>query len=396
MRRERRFDALFNGVDAQPLWKKQRERDQYLREPDRRNRQDEARRAKETTNDECLDEYTEHDGGGETNDEAKEVVQLERRNDQQHCEAGGHRAEIALSEVDDPIGAIHECNTCRNQRDTGSNQCAVDDDAGGGGERLPQHGDREQRGAGREASPMVVRRCDPRDHVAHKSPEHPATRRTPAAPISSALASDGGVTFGMSSIASSPATSPRQSASERREQLLDAAADLLVERGLVGFNMESLAARAGVSKALPYRHFDNADDALVALYRREIDDLAVRIAAAVRSAEPGDAMVRAAVHAYFDAVAARGAVLALLAGAGSTVPDLADGGRQAPSGVADLLAVAYGLRGRRALVLASIVTAAVTAASDAWGRGDASRSVCERVAVDAVIGGIHAVVDGVA
>ncbi len=184
----------------------------------------------------------------------------------------------------------------------------------------------------------------------------------------------------------------RQRASERRAQLLDAAADLLAERGVAGLTMEALAARAGVSKALPYRHFDNADDALVALYHRELDDLAQRIASAVRSVEPGDATIRAAVHAYFDAVAARGAVLARLAGAGSPVPDLA-GGREAPQGVAQLLTAAYGIRGRRVVVLASVVTAAVTAASDAWGRGDAGRSVCEQIATHAVLGAIHEVID---
>lgn len=184
----------------------------------------------------------------------------------------------------------------------------------------------------------------------------------------------------------------RQRAVERREQLLDAAADLLVERGVGGFTMEALAARASVSKALPYKHFANAEEALVALYRRELDDLAERIAAAVRAAKRGDPMVRAAVGAYFVAVSERGAVLARLAGAGSVIPDMVDG-REAPRGIADLLHAAYGLKGRRAVVLAAVVTAAVTAASDAWGRGDASRTLCEQVAADAAIGAIHAVID---
>ena len=33
--------------------------------------------------------------------------------------------------------------------------------------------------------------------------------------------------------------------------------------------MERLAAEAGVSKALPYKHFDNSEQVLAELYRRE-------------------------------------------------------------------------------------------------------------------------------
>ncbi len=43
--------------------------------------------------------------------------------------------------------------------------------------------------------------------------------------------------------------------------------------------MEGIAARGGVSKALPYRHFDNADDVLMALYQREMALLAERVTA---------------------------------------------------------------------------------------------------------------------
>ncbi len=177
----------------------------------------------------------------------------------------------------------------------------------------------------------------------------------------------------------------------RREQLLDTAAELVLEHGLLGFTMEGLAAAAGVSKALPYRHFANAEAALVALHDRELGRLAQRILDAVAAADPGDAMLRAAIAAYFDDVEERGDLLNVLAGAGSPLPEIAAGGlRPAPTYVAQLLTRAYGVRGRKALVLAALLAGLVTAGSDAVGRGDASRRTVERLTTDAAIGAVHA------
>lgn len=178
----------------------------------------------------------------------------------------------------------------------------------------------------------------------------------------------------------------------RRTQLLDAAADLVIQHGLLGFTMEGLAAAAGVSKALPYRHFANAEAALVALHDRELGRLAQRILDAVAEADPGDPMLRAAIAAYFDDVEERGDLLNILAGAGSPLPEIAAGGmRPAPTYVAQLLTRAYGVRGRRSLVLAALLAGLVTAGSDAVGRSDAPRRMVERLTTDAAIGAIHAV-----
>src|SRR4051812_44173490 len=102
---------------------------------------------------------------------------------------------------------------------------------------------------------------------------------------------------------------PRLPKMERREQLLDAAASIIVERGVAGITMERLAATAGVSKALPYAHFENADEVLAELYRREVTELGVAIVARAASAGPGIDRLIAAMHAYFDFVEARGAIL---------------------------------------------------------------------------------------
>ncbi len=178
---------------------------------------------------------------------------------------------------------------------------------------------------------------------------------------------------------------------DRREQLLDTAAELVRDHGLMGFTMEGLASAAGVSKALPYRHFANADAALVALYRRELVRLTAAIFAAVDGIGEGDAMMAAGVHAYFDHVVERGELMQALVGAGSPVLDLAADGRSAPGFIIELIRRGYGLRGRTAVVLASLVGGLVIAGSDSMARGDAARSTVERTTVAAAIGAVHAV-----
>ncbi len=53
-----------------------------------------------------------------------------------------------------------------------------------------------------------------------------------------------------------------------REALLDAAVDLVVERGIEGVSLRELARQAGVSSAAPYRHFPDKDALLRAVAAR--------------------------------------------------------------------------------------------------------------------------------
>jgi AcrR family transcriptional regulator len=90
--------------------------------------------------------------------------------------------------------------------------------------------------------------------------------------------------------------------------------------------MERLAESAGVSKALPYKHFDNVQHVLVALYRRETSALGRAIWRALSAAGPEDDLVRISVRTYFDELAARGPVLTALSPPGAAVPASADPG----------------------------------------------------------------------
>ena len=61
----------------------------------------------------------------------------------------------------------------------------------------------------------------------------------------------------------------RLTATERREQLLDATKAIVAERGFHAVSIEAVAREAGVSRPIVYGHFDDLRGLLEALVRRE-------------------------------------------------------------------------------------------------------------------------------
>lgn len=55
---------------------------------------------------------------------------------------------------------------------------------------------------------------------------------------------------------------------QRRESILDAARDILVDRGVDTISMPEIAARVGVSRQIIYLHFHGIDEVLEAVYDR--------------------------------------------------------------------------------------------------------------------------------
>jgi AcrR family transcriptional regulator len=104
----------------------------------------------------------------------------------------------------------------------------------------------------------------------------------------------------------------RLSAADRREQLLDVAAKILLDSGFRALSMESVAERAGVSKGLGYAYFKNADDLAIALYDREVGEVYRRVEQAVERADSFEARIRASIRAYLNVGRERGAVIAIL------------------------------------------------------------------------------------
>ena len=85
----------------------------------------------------------------------------------------------------------------------------------------------------------------------------------------------------------------------RRQQLLDATAELVAARGFHSVGIAEIGAAAGVTGSAIYRHFDNKQEMLVAVFDRVLDDLLRGARAVVESASGAhtvlDALVRAQV-----------------------------------------------------------------------------------------------------
>ena len=160
---------------------------------------------------------------------------------------------------------------------------------------------------------------------------------------------------------------------DRRRQLLDVAAALLVDAGAGAVTMERLADRAGVSKALPYRHFPDADAVLVALYRRETSAIGVHMLRALEGADRDADLVRLGVRAYFDALVPRRDVLVALTSPGRAIPALADPDDVATRFAASLLERFHGLDRARAKTVAGMVQGAITGAAGTVLAGAGSR-----------------------
>ena len=95
------------------------------------------------------------------------------------------------------------------------------------------------------------------------------------------------------------------SAADRREAILDAARSAFAERGFHETSLDSVAERAGVSKALLYEHFSSKRELYVAMLEMHVHELVERISGAVAGAEPGEPRMRAGLEAFFGFVEER-------------------------------------------------------------------------------------------
>src|SRR3954449_12612355 len=111
----------------------------------------------------------------------------------------------------------------------------------------------------------------------------------------------------------SPETdSPVLRHAERREVVLDAAAEMVAAGEIDLVSMEAVAERVGVSRALIYKHFANRHELLQAVYEREAAHLHQRLATEVSHARSLDEMLTALVEGALRAQADRGATFAAL------------------------------------------------------------------------------------
>ncbi|HEX4906716.1 MAG TPA: TetR/AcrR family transcriptional regulator, partial [Acidimicrobiales bacterium] len=106
-----------------------------------------------------------------------------------------------------------------------------------------------------------------------------------------------------------PSRLPR---SERREHLLDVAAQLILDKGIEAVTMEGVATAAGVSKGLGYAYFANSGTLLRALLNREVRKLNERVTTAFATEDDFEARLRAVIHAWFDHIEEQGVLMGRL------------------------------------------------------------------------------------
>ena len=122
-----------------------------------------------------------------------------------------------------------------------------------------------------------------------------------------------------------------------REALVQAALDMIAERGLAGLAVAELARAVGVSPAAPYRHFRDRNALLAEVARRGFEQLAADMEAAWNEGrpEPISAIERCG-RAYLDFARREPAAFAAMFGAsGPTTPPGSGQPKYAPGQTSD-------------------------------------------------------------
>jgi AcrR family transcriptional regulator len=101
---------------------------------------------------------------------------------------------------------------------------------------------------------------------------------------------------------------PRMAPEQRREHLIDAALEVILERGYAGVSIEAIAREAGITRPVVYDHFPNLNRLLHAVIERE-EQIAVAQLAEVVPEDPGDdepgELLAAGIGRFLDAVTSR-------------------------------------------------------------------------------------------
>ncbi len=172
------------------------------------------------------------------------------------------------------------------------------------------------------------------------------------------------------------APAQRLTRAQRREHFLDVAAALVAEGGFEAVTMESVAARAGVSKGLGYAYFDNRGELLAALFERETGQLDRPATRAADAQETFEGKVRATVGVVFDTVAAKGPLIARLLRAEAEGPineRRTKRQRVIERRWAQLIADEYGVSEPTARASAAIMLASIPRVIELWASGKGSR-----------------------
>ncbi len=203
----------------------------------------------------------------------------------------------------------------------------------------------------------------------------------------------------MATAATPIADKPRQrlSAEARKASFLEAAGLLIREKGLEGLTMEGLAAYCKVNKALPYRHFANRDDVLVALYEQENRDFDARLESASAGAVGFQARLRALIGAWYSDVS-RATGTPELMQARTTSGEL-ESRRQvrmqiAADFIADLIQESYEIGRDKAKLAANVLLAGRQGLAAFWRIPEMDHEALNESFITMSLGAVEAIADG--
>jgi AcrR family transcriptional regulator len=187
-----------------------------------------------------------------------------------------------------------------------------------------------------------------------------------------------------------PARLPR---SERREQLLDVAAGLILDKGIEAVTMEGVAAAAGVSKGLGYAYFANSSTLLRALLEREVGKLNDRVRSAFVGETTFEARLRAVIHAWFDHIEQDGILMGRLLQAtrndGPHVEARNAYNRFNEKWWADLAERELGVPNSKGQIATAILLSGLEGVVQRWVQCGDSRAELEDVFMTVAMGGLH-------
>ncbi|MDZ4375291.1 MAG: TetR/AcrR family transcriptional regulator [Phenylobacterium sp.] len=182
----------------------------------------------------------------------------------------------------------------------------------------------------------------------------------------------------------------------RTQHLLDASADVIVEGGLDALTMEAVAERAGVSRALSYFYFENRTELLRALYNREFGRLYDAMVPAFEAGGTLEERVLAGVQAYFDIVASRYDLFAVLNTAVDGPEFRRDRRHRYRSWeqyIGLLVGDQFDLHPTKARILARVFIDVVARCTLLWKRDRLERAEVEGLCVQFVLGGLRSVLE---
>jgi AcrR family transcriptional regulator len=103
---------------------------------------------------------------------------------------------------------------------------------------------------------------------------------------------------------------------ELKAALVDAAVELIAERGVRNFSLAEASRRLGVTVAAPYRHFADRDELLAAVAVRAFGALGAAVTAEVTAGDPPDRRLASMAASYVRFAGANRALFEVLSGPG--------------------------------------------------------------------------------